>query len=120
MYVSTGLKGHKRAQEPRSSGLSTRGHGSYTGDKPPVFTLVDRGSNSCFVVPAKSTNESTVRLLLDNHEQESLTVYTDGFQAYKPLGDDDTYDRQSSSTATVNTLMTTFTSPPATVALAPS
>ena len=59
-----------------------------------MFTLVDRGSNNRYVIPAKSADESTVRLLLDNHDQESLTVYTDGFRAYEPLDDDDTFDRQ--------------------------
>jgi transposase-like protein len=42
-----------------------------------VFTLVDRGSDNRYEVPAKSTDESTVRLLLVVVEQESLTVYTD-------------------------------------------
>ena len=68
VYVSAGLKGRERNQELRSRGLSTRGRGSYAGDKPPVFTLVDRGSDNRYVIPAKSANESTVRLLLDNHE----------------------------------------------------
>ena len=44
VYISAGLKGRERDQESRSRGLSTRGRGSYDGDKPPVFTLVDRGS----------------------------------------------------------------------------
>ncbi len=89
VYVSAGLKGRERDQEPRS-----RGRASYAGDKPPVFTLVVRGSNNRYVIPAKSANESTVRLLLDNHDEESLTVYTDGFRAYDPLDDDDIFDRK--------------------------
>jgi len=59
-----------------------------------VFKLVNRGSDNRYVIPAKSTNGSSVRLLLDNHEQESLTVYIEGFRAYDPLNDDDTFDRQ--------------------------
>jgi len=94
MYVSAGLKGRERDQEPRSRGLATRGHGSCASDKPPVFTLVDRDSDNRYLIPAKSANESIVRLLLDNHEQELPTVYTDGFRAYEPLDDDDTFDRQ--------------------------
>ena len=94
VYVSAGLKGRERDQEPRSRGLSTRGRGSYGGDKPPVFTLVDRGADERYVVPAKSADESTVRLLLADHEQESLTIYTDGFRAYDPLEDDDEFDRE--------------------------
>jgi transposase-like protein len=66
----------------------------YDGDKPPVFTLVDRGSNDRYVVPAKSADESTSRLLLADHDEESLTVYTDGFRAYKPHKDDDTFTHE--------------------------
>lgn len=70
VYVSAGLKGRERDQKSGSRGLSTRGRGSYEGDKPPVFTLVDRGNDQRYVVPAKSADESTVRLLLADHEQE--------------------------------------------------
>jgi transposase-like protein len=56
--------------------------------------LVDRGADERYVVPAKSADESTVRLLLADHEQESLTVYTDGFRAYDPVEDDDEFDRE--------------------------
>ncbi|WEL27230.1 IS1595 family transposase [Haloferax volcanii] len=94
VYVSAGLKGRERDQESRSRGLSTRGRGSYEGDKPPVFTIVDRGTGQRYVVPAKSADESTVRLLLADHEEESLTVYTDGFRAYDPLEDDDEFHRE--------------------------
>lgn len=34
-----------------------------------------------------------MRLLADN-EEESLTVYTDGFRAYDPLEDDDEFTRK--------------------------
>jgi len=94
VYVSAGLKGRERDQPSRSRGLSTRGRGSYEGDKPPVFTIVDRGTGQRYVVPAKSADESTVRLLLADHEEESLTVYTDGFRAYDTLEDDDEFTRE--------------------------
>ncbi|SEO30488.1 Transposase and inactivated derivatives [Halogranum amylolyticum] len=94
VYVSAGLKGRERDQESRSRGLSTRGRGSYEGDKPPVFSIVDRGTGQRYVAPAKSADESTVRLLLADHEEESLTVYTDGFRAYDPLEDDDEFTRE--------------------------
>jgi transposase-like protein len=45
-------------------------------------------------VPAKSAEESTVRLLLENHDEESLTVYTDRFRAYDPLEDDNAFNRE--------------------------
>ncbi len=42
----------------------------------------------------KSADESTIRLLLANLEQASLTVYTEGFRAYGPLEKDDAFDRE--------------------------
>ncbi|QGA83743.1 Transposase [Halomicrobium sp. LC1Hm] len=94
VYVSAALKGRERDQESRSRGLSTRRRGSYDGDKPPVFTLVDRGSDDRYVVPAKSADESTIRLLLADHDKESLTVYTDGFRACDPLEEGDAFTRE--------------------------
>ena len=83
----TSLLGRKAASatESRSRGLSTRGRGSYDGDKPPVFILADRGTGQRYVIPAKAADESTIRLLLADRQEESLTVYTDGFRAYEPL-----------------------------------
>ncbi|ELZ06287.1 Insertion element protein [Natrialba chahannaoensis JCM 10990] len=94
VYVSAGLKGRERDQESRSRGLSTRGRGTYEQDNPPVFTIVDRGTGNRYVIPAKSADESTIRLLLANREKEPLTVYTDGFRAYDPLDEDDAFDRE--------------------------
>ena len=94
VYVSAGKKGRKRSQESRSRGLSTRGRGSYSGDKLPVFILADRGTGQRYVIPAKAADESTIRLLLADRQEESLTVYTDGFRAYEPLDEDDAFDRE--------------------------
>ena len=95
VYVTAGKKGRERDGRSRSRGLSTRGRGSYDGDKPPVFILVDRGTGQRYVIPAKSADESTVRLLLAGREEESLRVYTDGFRTYDPLDDDDRFHRES-------------------------
>ncbi len=46
------------------------------------------------MIPAKAANESIIRLLLADHKEESLTVYTDGFRAYEPLNEDDAFDRE--------------------------
>ena len=94
VYVSAGMKGRERDQPSRSRGLSTRGRGTYEQDKPPVFTIVDRGTGNRYVIPAKSADESTIRLLLANREKEPLTVYTDGFRAYEPLEKDDAFERE--------------------------
>ncbi len=94
VYVKGGLEGRERDQPSRSRGLSTRGRGTYDKDKPPVFILVDRGTDERYVVPAKAANESTIRLLLADRQQESLTVYTDGFRSYEPLDEDDAFTRE--------------------------
>ncbi|TKX69203.1 IS1595 family transposase [Halorubrum sp. GN11GM_10-3_MGM] len=77
-----------------SAGLSRRGRGTYEQDKPPVFVLVDRGTEQRHIVPAKSADESTIRLLLVDRQQEPLTVYTDGFRAYDPLEEAESFDRE--------------------------
>jgi transposase len=59
-----------------------------------VFILADRGSGERYVIPAKAATESTIRLLLADRQQESLTVYTDGFRAYEPLDEDDAFTRE--------------------------
>ena len=92
--MKAGLKGRERDQPSRSRGLSTRGRGTYDKDKPPVFILADRGTDERYVIPAKAADESTIRLLLADRQQESLTVYTDGFRAYEPLGEDDAFTRE--------------------------
>jgi transposase-like protein len=46
------------------------------------------------VIPAKTVDGSTIRLLLAASQQESLTVYTDGFRAYEPLEEDDAFERE--------------------------
>lgn len=60
-------------QQSHSRGLSTRGRGTYTEDKLLVFMLADRGSGERYVIPAKTADESTIRLLLVDRQQESLT-----------------------------------------------
>jgi len=46
-------------------------------------------------VSAKSADKSTVQFLLNSCKEESPTVYTDGFRAYDPLEDDETYQREA-------------------------
>ena len=93
-YVSAGLKGRERDCWSRSRGLSRRRRGTYEQDKRPVFVLVDRGTEQRYVVPAKSADESTIRLLLADRQQDPQTVYTDGFCAYNPLEGDERFDRE--------------------------
>ena len=93
-YVSAGLEGRERDHWSRSRGLSRRGRRTYEQDKPPVFVLVDRGTEQRYLVPAKSADESTIRFLLSVSQQEPLTVYTDGFCAYDPLEKAERFDRE--------------------------
>jgi len=46
------------------------------------------------VLPAKTADESTIRLLLSNRKEESLTVDTDDFRAYEPLDEDGTFEHE--------------------------
>jgi transposase-like protein len=109
VYVTAGLKGRERDQQSRSRGRSERGRGSYAEDKPPVFTIVDRGTDQQYIVPAKSANESTVRLPLVDHEEESLTIYTDGFVPMTRSRTTRSTSGKLSFTARENTSMETYT-----------
>ena len=75
----------------------------YEQDKPPVFVLVDRGTEQRYVVPAKSADESTIQLPLAVSQQEPLTVYADRFRAYDPLTKTTNSTAKTSFTETVNT-----------------
>jgi transposase-like protein len=46
------------------------------------------------MIPVKAVEESTIRLLMADRQEKSLTVYTDGFRAYEPLKPDDAFDRE--------------------------
>jgi transposase-like protein len=63
-------------------------------NKPPVFILTDQGTGQRYVIPVRAVDESTIRLLLAVGQQESLTVYTDGFRAYEPLEEDNAFGRE--------------------------
>lgn len=43
---------------------------------------------------SKIPDEPTIRLLLADRLQKSLTVYTDGFRAYEPSDENDVFDRE--------------------------
>ncbi len=59
-----------------------------------MFIIADRGSGDRYMLPAKAADESTIRLLLADRREESLTVYTDGFRAYEPFDEDDALARE--------------------------
>jgi transposase-like protein len=109
VYVTAELKGRERDQESSSRGLPTRGRGSYAEDKPPVFTLVDRGSGQQYVVSAKYAEESTVRLLLGGCEEESLTPTLTDFVRTNHSKTTRTTSEKRSFTERANTWMETRT-----------
>ncbi len=109
LYVKTGLKGRERDSESRSRSLAMRGRGTYVEDKLPVFILTDCGSSERYVIPAKVEDESTIRLLLADRQQKSLTVYTNGFQAYSQLDEDKAFTRKYVVHREGEYLMETFT-----------
>jgi transposase len=51
-------------------------------------------SHSACLLNYRYSTVQTIRLLLEDRKEESLTVYTDGFRAYEPLDEDDAFDRQ--------------------------
>jgi transposase-like protein len=113
LYVSAGKKGRERDRPSRSRGLSTRGRGSYSGDKPPVFIIADRGTGQRYVIPAKAADESTIRLLLADRQQESITVIPTAFERTNRSKRTTHSTANTSSMATANTPTMRCTSTPA-------
>ena len=74
-----------------------------------MSVLVDRGTNDCYVLPAKAAGESTARLLPVVGKRESLTANTGGFRADDPPEDDEEFDCGYVVHRTGNALMETFT-----------
>jgi len=107
--VKAGLKGRERDQPSRSRGLFTRGRGTYDKDKPPVFMLAYRGTDERYVIPAKAADESTIRLLLADRQQESLTVYANAFGRMNRLTRTTHSPVNTSTMVTASTLMETLT-----------
>ncbi len=92
-----------------------------------MFILVDCGTGQRYVIPAEVADESTIRLLLTDRQEESLTVDTDGFGAYELLEENDAFSHEyvvhgdgeyANDEVHVNTCKGTVA--PATVALAAS
>jgi transposase-like protein len=75
VYVSAGKNGRELDRESRPLCVYARARFK-NGDKPPVLILADRGTGQWYVIPAKAADESTIRLLLADRQQESLTVYS--------------------------------------------
>jgi len=92
-YVKSRLEGRERDKPLCSRGLSTRGRRT-DEDKLPVFVLAGRASGDRCVNPAKAATESRIRFLQADRQQESSSVYPDGFRASEPLEEDDTFTRQ--------------------------
>lgn len=57
----------------------------FAKDKLPEFILANRCTGEHYVIPAKAVNESTIRVLLVDNQQRSLSVYFDCFCAYDLL-----------------------------------
>lgn len=87
------LRGHQSRPLPALGEVFSLPNHWYAEDTPPVFILADRGSDG-YALPAKAATESMIRLPLADHKEESSAAYTDGFQAYKPLDEQNTFGRK--------------------------
>jgi len=108
----TSLPGSKAASatDSYSRGLFTCSQGSYDSDKPMVLLLVDRGAGKRYVIPARSAEESTVRLLLTDHEKGVPDCLYRRISGVRPTRGATHSPANTSSTATANMLMARHTS----------
>ena len=59
-----------------------------------MFILADCTTGERYVIPIKAADESTIRLLMADRHQESLTVCINDFRACEPLDEDDALIRE--------------------------
>jgi len=59
-----------------------------------VFVLANRGIGQRYIIPTKFAGKSTIQLLLAVIQQKPLTVNIDGFRAYDPLEESESFDRE--------------------------
>lgn len=59
--------------------------GIFAEDKFPGFVLADCGTGERHATSVKTVNESQIRLLPAERQQEPLTAHTDSFRAHEPL-----------------------------------
>lgn len=66
MYQSAGSKGLKK-KLTRRRGLKLRGRGTYKKDKPPIITIVERGTRNTILTVEKNLSKELIRLKIETH-----------------------------------------------------
>ena len=81
--MNAGLKGFKG--RGRRRGGKRRGRGTYDSDRPPVFTLKERGGPVIFEASKRVTSSDVADRAL-RHVEPGSTVFTDEYRSYGVLG----------------------------------
>ena len=85
--ISVRIATARSTTRPARSSLTRRLHSAGGCSRSTRFSGLIRAS-------ANHSAKSTIRLLLADRQQESITVHTDGFRAYEPLAEDDGFTRE--------------------------
>jgi len=86
-YINAGLKGkNKRNGKGRIRGCSHRhGGGTYTTDRPPIFTLVGRKTRTTVFKMKKRADAKSAKLVINSFVVKGNTIYTDDYRSYHGL-----------------------------------
>ena len=84
-YKNAGRKGRKR-RKPRRRGRKGRGRGTYSTDRPPIFTIRGRESGIIVFRAHRKATKNTSRIVVRRHVKPGNMVYTDSYDIYGWLG----------------------------------
>jgi len=85
MYQSAGTKGLKK--HPRTRGLKLRGRGTYNKDKPPIISIIERGTKNTILAVEKNLSKGLIHEKIQNHCKGSIKAFTDDYTIYIELED---------------------------------
>ena len=81
-YKNAGRKGKKTVKRPRKRGRKGRGRGTYSTDRPPIFTVYGRTTGSIVYRAHRKATKNTSKIVVRGHVKIGNVVYTDSYDIY--------------------------------------
>ncbi len=72
-------------KESRTRGLKQRGRGTYEKDKPPVITMVERGTRNTILTVEKNLSKELIHQKIEAHCEGIIEAFTDDYTIYFKL-----------------------------------
>ncbi|MBM4241605.1 MAG: IS1595 family transposase [Euryarchaeota archaeon] len=74
-------------KHPRQRGLKLRGRGTYDKDKPPIITMIERGTRKTILIVEKNLSKDLIHSKIETHCEGLIKAFTDDYTIYIGLGE---------------------------------